>query len=107
MSNNMSEAYNLFLGTTILKQMRIQNPIILGDSAIVIVAMALGGEFKKAALNNLKLRIMDNIKHLGDITFKHVLRENNSESDSFTTRASNRPTGQARENDSTYDKPIP
>lgn len=102
----MAEAYNLFLGTTILKQMRIHNPMILGDSTIVIATMASGGELKKVALNNLKLRIMDNIRHLGDTTFKHVLRDNNTEADSFATRATNRPTGQARENDTTYDNPI-
>lgn len=107
MSNNMAEAYNLLLGTSILKQMGVQNPIILGDSAIVIVAMATGGEFKKAALSNIKLRIMDNIGHTGDTTFKHVLRDNNTEADSFANRATNRPIGQVRENDTTYDKPIP
>ena len=107
MSNNKDEAYSLLLGTTILKKMSIQSPIILGDSAILIAAMATRGEFKKTALSNLKLRIMDNISNLGDATFKHVMRENNSEADYYANRETSRPTGQVRENENTYDKPIP
>ena len=103
----MAEAYNLLLGTSIMKQMQIQNPIIMGDSAIVIAALAIRGEFKKYALSNIKLRIMDNLIHLGDITFKHVLRNNNMEADSFANRAVNRTIGQVRENDHIYVKSIP
>jgi len=107
MSNNMAEAYSLFLGTSIMKQMQIQNPIIMGDSAIVIAAVATGGEFKKYALSNIKLQIMDNLIHLGDTTFKHVLRTNNMEADSFANRVVNRTIGQVRENDHIYVKSIP
>lgn len=106
-SNNKAEAYSLLLGTTILKKMSIQSPIILGDSAILIAAMTTGGEFKKKTLSNIKHRIMDNISNLGDATFKHVMKANNSEVDCYANRATNRPTGQVRENDITYEKPIP
>jgi len=70
MSNNMAEAYSLLLGTNILNQLRIRNPIILGDLAIVIAALASGAKFKKAALNNLKCRIMDNIRNMGGRNFQ-------------------------------------
>lgn len=87
--------------------MQVQNPIILGDSEIVIDALATGGEFKKKAFSNIKLRIMNNISHMGDTSFKHVLRDNNCEADSLANRAVNRLIGQFRENDNTYDNPIP
>lgn len=81
MSNNLAKAYILLLGTFILKRMRIKNPIIVGDSAIVIAAMVEGTNFKKENLNNVKFRIETNLKELGRTTFKHVLRDNNSEAD--------------------------
>lgn len=81
MTNNKAEAYNILLGTSILKRLNIQNPIIMGDSTILIAAMATGGEFKQIALNNLKTRIMDNISDMRGATFKHVLRANNTEAD--------------------------
>lgn len=102
----MAEAYNLLLGSSIMKQMQVKNPIIIGDSAIVIDAMATGREFKKPALSNIKHRIMNNLNHLGETLFKHVLRNNNVEADSLANRAINRSTGQVRENDQTYDNSI-
>lgn len=90
-----------------MKQMQVQNPIIMGDSAIVIATLATGGEFKKKALSNIKLRIMNNINQLGDTSFKHILRNNNTEVDSLASRTVNRNIGQVRNNDHIYDKPIP
>lgn len=107
MSNNQAESYSLYLGTKILSRLRIQNPIIMGDSAIVIAAMAKRSDFKKEALNSIKARIETNIADLGKVTFKHVLRENNSEADEQANLASTRPTGQARENDHQYEQHIP
>jgi len=77
------------------------------DLAIVIAAMVAGTEFKKEALNNVKLRIEDNLKEMGDTTFKHVLRDNNSEADLYASQASNRQNDQVKENDLLYEKPIP
>lgn len=106
MSNNLAEAYSLYLGTIILNRLNIRNPIILVDSAIVIAAMVSGTDFKKEALNNVKFRIVDNIKEMGDTIFKHVLRDNNTEADHFATKASNRQIGQVKENEFIYEKPI-
>jgi ribonuclease HI len=107
MSNNLAEAYSLYLGTLILNRLRIKNPIIVGDSAIVVAAMVARIEFKKEALNNVKLRIEDNVKEMGDTTFKHVLRDNNTEADHYATKASNRQIDQVKENDIIYEKPVP
>lgn len=107
MSNNQAEAYSLYLGTQFLSRLTIQNPIIVGDSAIVIAAMVKGTDFRKETLNNIKARIEANITGMGSVTFKHVLRENNCEADKHANQASSRPTGHVRENDHYYDKHIP
>jgi len=106
-SNNAAEAYSLLLGTSILNRLGIRNAIILGDSAIVIAAMVTGTDFIKEGLNNIKTRIHDNLRHMGDSTFKHILRENNSEADSLATKAVSRQQGQIRENERIYEKAIP
>lgn len=38
-SNNKAEAYGLLIGTKILKEKEIKDPIIMGDSTIIIEAM--------------------------------------------------------------------
>lgn len=106
-TNNMAEAYSLLLGTIILHKLGISNPIIVGDSAIIISALISGKDFNKAALNNIKHRIQENLRELGDTLFKHVLRENNTEADLLATNASNRQRGQLRENEHLYDKAVP
>lgn len=107
MSNNLAEAYSLLLGICILKKLQVKNPIIIGDSAMLIASMASGGEFKKQALNSIKHRIKDNSTQLGDILYKHVIRIKNSNANSLDNRAVNRPTGQVHENEKVYDKAIP
>lgn len=107
MSNNKADAYSLLLGTSILKNLGLQNPLIIGDSAIIIAAMVLGKDFKQAALNNMKARINDNIRDLIGATFKHVLRSSNREADEQANKATTRQVGQVRENDQHYDKAIP
>eukprot|EP00253_Pinus_taeda_P024025 PITA_24025 len=77
-SNNAAEAYSLLLGTTILSRRGLRNAIILGDSAIIISTMITGKEFIKEGLNNIRTRIIDNLRNMGEITFMHVLRENNA-----------------------------
>eukprot|EP00253_Pinus_taeda_P021165 PITA_21165 len=106
-SNNVAEAYSLLLGTSILNRLEIKNPIIMGDSAIIIAVMVSGVDFNKATLSNIKLRIQNNIRTLEEITFKHVLRENNAAADSYASKTVSRPSGQIRENDHLYDKAIP
>jgi len=106
-SDNMAEAYSLLLGTSILNRLGIRNTIILGDSAIIIAALVSGADFNKAALSNIKLRIQDNLINMGDTTFKHVLRDNNTEADFFASKAVSRQSGQIRENERIYVKAIP
>lgn len=103
----MAEVYSLLLGTSILNRMGIRNAIILGDSTIVIAAIVSGTEFSKAVLNNIKIRIQDNLRNMGEIILKHVLRENNTEADFFSTNAASRQSGQIRENERIYVKAIP
>lgn len=107
MSNNKAEAYSLLLGTSIARNLDLQNLLIMGNSAIIIAAMVSGKDFKQMALNNIKSRIMDNIKEINGVIFKHVLRGSNTEADEQANKATSRQTGQVRENDAVYDKAIP
>eukprot|EP00253_Pinus_taeda_P013228 PITA_13228 len=106
-SNNAAEAYSLLLGTTILSRLGLRNVIILGDSTIIISAMITGKEFIKEGLNNIRTRITDNLRNMGEVTFMHVLRENNAEADSLASKAVNRQQGQVRENERIYERAIP
>lgn len=101
MKNNMAEAYNLLLGTCILKNLQAKNPVIIGDSAIMIAAMESGGNFKNQALNRIKHRIGDNSKQLGIIQFKHVMRNYNTKADSLANSVVIKPIGQVHENNNT------
>jgi len=90
MSTNRAEAYSLLLGTSIVKKPGLQNPLIMGDSAIIIAAMVSGRDFKQTTLNNIKSRIMDNIREINGVTFKHVLRSSNTEADDQANKATSR-----------------
>jgi len=107
MSNNKAEAYSLLLGTSILRRLGLQHPIIIGDSAIIIAAMTSGKDFNQIALNSIKSRIIDNLKDIEGATFKHVLRSSNKEADEQANKAVSRPVGQAKENEYTYERAIP
>jgi len=69
--------------------------------------MKTGGEFKNQALNKIRQRILNNIKSLGNIIFKHVLRAHNQEVDSLANKAMNRRIGLVKENQEIYEKYIP
>jgi len=107
MTNNKAEAYSLLLGTSIARKLGLQNLLILGDSAIIIASMSSGKEFMQTALNRIKGRIMENIRSISEVTFKHVLRGNNTEADEQANNATGRQTGQVKENDQVYEKVIP
>eukprot|EP00253_Pinus_taeda_P017560 PITA_17560 len=107
MSNNKAEAYNLLLGTSILRRLGLQHPLIIGDSAIIIAAMTSGKDFNQIALNSIKSRIIDNLKDIEGATFKHVLRSSNKEADEQANKAVSRQIGQVKENEDTYERAIP
>lgn len=50
---------------------------------------------------------MENIKELGEVTFKHVLRDNNKEADHQANLAVRRDIGQVCENENIYVRDIP
>jgi len=107
MTNNKAEAYNLFLGTCILKNLQAKDLVIIGDSVIIIDAMETGGDFKNQSLNRIKQRILENTKQLGNIKYKHVLRIYNHEADSLANNAVNRSVGQVKDIHNIYEKSIP
>ena len=107
MTNNKAEAYSLLLGTSIARKIGLRNLLILGDSAIIITAMTSGKDFNQAALNNIKGRIRENTKFLGNVIFKHILRANNEEADKQANKATRRKIGQVKENETVYEQDIP
>eukprot|EP00253_Pinus_taeda_P020455 PITA_20455 len=107
LSNNRAEAYGLLMGSSILTKLQAKDPIIIGDSAIIIGAIEAGRDFKNQALNKIKQRINDNVNMLGKVVYKHVLRAHNQAANAFANKAVDRGVGTARENQDVYDKPIP
>jgi len=72
-SNNKAEAYNLLMRTRIIKKRAIQDPIIIGDSAIIIEAMARHKNPSNEFMNRISGRIRKNLEGSGDVIFRHVL----------------------------------
>eukprot|EP00253_Pinus_taeda_P002659 PITA_02659 len=107
MSNNKAEAYSLLLGTSIAQKLGLQNLLILGDSAIIIASMSSGKEFRQTALNRIRGKIIENTRNLREVSFKHILRGNNSEADQQANNATGRKIGQVKENDQVYEEAIP
>lgn len=76
-SNNKAEAYSLFIGKKIIKKRQIQNPIIFGDSAIIIEAMNQNISPSNEFMSRIIKRIRRNLEDSGSVTFKHILRLHN------------------------------
>ena len=76
-SNNKAEAYNLLMGTRIIKEREIQNLIIIGDSAIIIEAIARNKNPSNEFMNKILKRIRKNLEGFGNVIFRHVLRIHN------------------------------
>lgn len=100
MSNTRAEAYSLLLGTKILIKKGIKDPIIIGDSTIIIATMETGKEFKSSAMNI-------NTKNMGKIVYKHVLRTQNKDEDIIANKAVERQVGTVKENNKIYEENIP
>jgi len=107
MSNNKAESYSFLLGTKILKKKGVKDPIITGDSAIIIVAMETGKEFKSSTINKISHRIKINTKNMGKIAYKHVLRIQDKDVDTLVNKAMKRQVGTVKENNKTYEENIP
>jgi len=86
-SNNKAETYSLFMGTKIIKKRGIQNPIILGDSAIIIQAMIQTKSPSNEFMSRIIKRIRRNLEDSGSVTFKHILRLHNQQADFHANQA--------------------
>ena len=76
-SNNRVEAYGLLMGTKILKNKDIKDPIIMGDSTIIIEAMINKRTPPNGAMSETQNKIRQNLVDLENVTIKHILQENN------------------------------
>ncbi len=106
-SNNRAGAYGLLLGTTILKQRKMLNPIILGDSSIIIQAMVERSTPTNKALIQIIKRIRKKLINMGKVSFKHILRENNKIADIQANRAVTQSPGESRTSHDIVQIPIP
>jgi len=81
--------------------------MIIGDSAIVIEAMINSKNPNNSAMNRIYKRIRLNLKGLGRVNLKHVLREHNKEFDNLANKAIEREAGSIKENNEIYCSSIP
>ena len=82
MSNNKVEAYGLLLGLKILRDKKISNTIIFGDSSIIIQAMVSGNLPKNVALSQILHRSKHLERQIGGIDYYYILRIKNKQADS-------------------------
>ena len=80
-SNNMTEALALWQGLRIAKEMGISKLNVIGDSIIIICALAENLMPNNMALRHLIQKIVVQTSSSKKINFYHVLRENNSNVD--------------------------
>ncbi len=107
LSNNRAEAYGLLMGTSLLAKLQAKNPIIIGDSVIIITEMDSGREFTNQALNKIKHRINDNVNLLGKAVYKHVLRIHKQTTYALANKVVDREVGTTKENNDVSENPIP
>jgi ribonuclease HI len=76
-SNNQAEAYALYQGLLLAKNMNIHSLSVIGDSKIIINHARKGSHPPNIHLNAIFQRISTIIKHFCNVSFFHVLRRNN------------------------------
>ena len=86
-SNNKAETYNLLMGTRIIKKREIQNPLIIGDSTIIIEAMTRNKNPRNEFMNRILRRIKMNLDGSSDVIYRHVLRIHNQQVEYFANQA--------------------
>ena len=80
-TNNMAEALALWQGLTIAVELGISELIVIGDSRVIIHALAKNVLPTHMALRHLIRKIVAQASLFKKLDFYHVLRENNSHAD--------------------------
>ena len=86
------------MGTRIIRKREIQNPIIIGDSTIIIEAMARNKNPSNEHMNRIFRRIRKNLEGSSDVIYRHVLRIHNQQADYFVNQAVKKNEGLGCEN---------
>jgi len=86
------------MGTRVIKKREIQNPIIIGDSAIIIEAMARNRNPSNEFMNIILRRIRKNLEGSSNVIFRHVLRIHDQQVDYFANQVVERNEGHVHEN---------
>ena len=107
LSNNRAEAYTLFKGLQIIKNLNLQNVMIFSDSAIIVNMMINIKKTPNISLSRLidRWRILS--KDMEDLSFFHILKENIKQADILANKACSRPVGQLFYQDGTSFSPLP
>jgi len=85
----------------------MKNPVIMGDSVIIIQSMVERRSLKNQIQSQMIKRVEKNLQYLGEVTFNHILRENNGTTDTRANLAVNHPMGESRIDNETTQKSIP
>lgn len=79
----------------------------MGDSTIIIEAIISRRNPPNVAMHQILNRIRQNMEALGNVTFKHISRENNSFTDHHANLAVARSEGETRVAEDVFLTPIP
>ena len=90
----MAEALALWQGLRIAKEMGISKLTIIGDSRVIIYALAENLMPNNIALRHLIQKIVAQTSSFKKINFYHVLRENNSNADHETNKGTSLSLGE-------------
>ena len=88
-TNNMAEAYGLWKGIKKLESLVVEEPIVIGDSRLIIQAMDGTSHGKSLILTKLIKIIQTISRTFRHLEFAHILRELNTKADQAANKAIN------------------
>ena len=107
MKNNKVEAYGLLLGHKIVKEKKINDVVVFGDSSLTIHEMISKTLPKNVGLNQILKRAQKIENHIANIDYYHIMRKNNKKADEQENEGVNRSIGHAKTGDTLSQIPIP
>jgi ribonuclease HI len=106
-TNNIVEAYSLYLGLKIARDHQIHKLTVIGDSMIIIRVVINNHSLENNLLRGIILRIKFIAQEFEEFNFYHVKRTLNSQADTMAKIASREMQGEILLNDERGTLPIP
>jgi hypothetical protein len=78
------------------QRLDINELLLLGDSKVIIDWLNGQADLQVAALECWKERTQEATRHIKNLSFSHIYREDNSEADTLSKKALSMPLGQIR-----------